>query len=212
MARKDTAQISFHNAFIGALAVGAFNAPVTPNSSVISATRLLSEADGYAHFRVRKLAFRLHPSSSAVASIAVGFVGGVQDTIPQNFTQVGELLSSTVLGGKAVVPTGWVIPSRAELAGPLPWYKTVPGTTGATEEQPGFLVLGGTSADPFTLEVRGVIEFKTGVATGNTPEEVAALAALRRARVETAQRRAREGLLSVLSLPPVLTGPKGSAV
>ncbi len=197
---KDSSTVIFHNAFSGSLSVGTFSTPVSPNSSVISTTRLLSEADGFAHFRVKKLAFRLHPVTGQTGNLAIGYVGGVQDTIPGSLSQVGELLPGTALGSRANVPTPWVSPPKIDLAGPIPWYKTVPGTADATEEQPGFIVIsGGGASDPFYLEVRGVIEFKTAVGVGNTPAEVQARQSLRSARVDAGKQRVRERLISVLA-------------
>ncbi len=97
--------------------------------------------------------------------------------------------------------------SKEDLAGPLPWYKTIPGTAGATEEAPGVVCLSGSGTEPFTLEMRGVMEFKTSVATGNTPSAVKLAAMRRQERQDLADRRERDKLVKVLSatvVAPVL--------
>jgi hypothetical protein len=104
---------------------------------------------------------------------------------------VSELLPSTVIGGDATVPSSWVDIPKEDLAGPFPWYKTVPGGADPTEEQPGSIQIAGTGTDVFLIEMEGLFEFKTAVGTGNTPDEVVArqrLHAIRAARRAEAER------------------------
>jgi hypothetical protein len=79
------------------------------------------------------------------------------------------LLPSTVISAGQSIPSEWVNVSKSDLAGPFPWYKTVVGTADPTEESPGLVTIAGTSTDAFVAEFRGVFEFKTSVATANTP-------------------------------------------
>jgi hypothetical protein len=199
---KDSCLMPFHFAqfgqFVGGLA--AFN--ITP--AVFP--RVALEADVWAHFRIRKLAFRLMPTSPSTVAQAAGFVGGAQDSNPSTFAQVAELLPSCVKGVGQTIPSNWVHPSRSELAGPFPWYKTVAGSADVTEEIPGALVIVGTGTEDYSVEFKGVFEFKTGVNSANTPLELKLRALVRRERVENMQRLEREAILKILSTAP--TGPK----
>ncbi len=142
------------------------------------------------------LRFRSHPQG---LNRAIGYVGGVQDTPPATTANVAELLPSVPQTSNATCPTEWVSPSKGDLAGPLPWYKTIPGSADATEEAPGYIVVAGSGTDAYNLEIRGVFEFKTAVATANTPLEIKLAAermAIRASRMALSQRAAMLHLLS----------------
>lgn len=192
----DSETLPFHTYFNIALVGGSTTITVSPN--VTLSQRMTTEADAWAHFRVRSLAFRLHPVTRTGDQL-VGFVGGIQDTIPTTRSQVGELIPSTVLGLLATMPTEWVHPSKSEIAGPFPWYKALPGTADPTEESPGQICVVGTGTDSFTLEIRGVFEFKTSVATANTPLAVAARASIREERVRAQIANERRILSKILT-------------
>jgi hypothetical protein len=194
----------FHQILTGTFSSGVAGINVRPNDANFSATRLGVLADAYAHFRVRELKFRLHPSPGASASQAVGYVGGVQDTAPATVTAVGELLSSTAFGGDSTVPSSWVKPTKEELSGPLPWYKSIAGSADTTEEQPGQIIVAGNASEGFMLEIEGVVEFKVSVGTGNTPAQLQLLSELRRLRQREADEKARtEVIRSLASVAPV---------
>jgi hypothetical protein len=166
----------------------------------------LIEADAWAHFRVKAFSFRLHPPLATVTNVqVVGYVGGFQDTVPGTVAQIVELLPSTIQSPESSVPTEWVRCSKSELAGPLPWYKTILGTTDPTEESPGVVVLAGGTTDTYILEMRGVFEFKTAVSSANTPLALAAKQSMRDERVRMAINNERSVLLKILS-PPQVTG------
>jgi len=190
--------IPFHSTLIAALSSGVFGVNINASNTGLSATRLPAAADEWAHFRVRSLKFRLHPSVVATNTQAAGFVGGAQDTPPGTIGQVGELLPACLLTQGTTVPTEWVSVSRSEMSGPLPWYKTVTGSADATEESPGAIFVIGSSAEVFSLEIKGQFEFKTAVATGNTPVARAAAAQIRQERVRVTVLAERERLLRVL--------------
>jgi hypothetical protein len=99
------------------------------------------------------------------------------------------------------VPTGWVKVPKADCSGPLPWYKSVLGGADTTEEIPGYLVMAGTGTESVHVELEGLFEFKTAVATGNTPVEVALRSKLREQRAQAAAVVARRRLLAVLGTP-----------
>lgn len=188
----------FHGAAGKALVAGAANFALNPNALSFVASRLLVEADVWAHFRVRSFEFRLHHGATT-GDMAAGFVGGVQDTIPATVTQICELLPAVYYGVTYTKPSDWVRVSKKELAGPLPWYKTVPGSADPTEELPGYICLAGASTDTLIFECRGVLEFKTAVSSSNTPAMVKLREEMRKERVREEQIAARKGLLRVLS-------------
>lgn len=205
----DSCVFPFHYVLQGTLVSGVSRFSLGPNSS--TSPRGLVEADTWAHFRVRSFSFRLLPTAHAAASNdqAVGFLGGIEDTLPGSIANVVELLPSSYLAGRQVVPSDWSRPSKQELAGPFPWYKTIPGTADATEESPGTVAIVGTGSEEFALEMRGIFEFKTAVATANTPLALAARNKLREERVRAAMLNERELLLKILATPAIPSQPKG---
>jgi len=194
----------FHTFLQQALSSGA--AVIIGNPSGLSnGGRMLTEADAWAHFRLKKLSFRMHPNALAAGTfITAGWVGGVQDTPPASAGNVMDLIPSCVYAKTSTVPTEWVRVPKQDLAGPLPWYKTIAGSADATEEAPGELVFGGTTTDAALVEIRGVIEFKTSVSTANTPAEVALRARLRAERLAREHEVAQKRVLALLGCQPVL--------
>jgi len=198
--------VPFHSTLIAAFAAGVFGVNINASNAGLSATRLPAAADEWAHFRVRSLSFRLHPVPTTSNTQAAGFVGGAQDTPPGTIGQVGELLPSVPLTQGTTVPSAWVHVSRSEMAGPLPWYKTTLGTADATEESPGAIFVIGTGTELFNLEIKGVFEFKTAVATGNTPAALSAIRQLRNERLRVVADAERLRLLKVLQGGGVTAG------
>lgn len=191
----DGAVIPFHISLSGSLAAGAFSFNLNPSAI----NRLLIEADAWAHFRVRSFSFRLLPTSPSTVAQAAGFVGGIQDTPPASYLQVSELLPSCVKGVGQTIPTSWVRVSRSDLAGPFPWYKTIPGSADATEEAPGSVIVIGTGTEAYNIEMKGKFEFKTSVNSGNTPLSAELRAKIREERQALAIRKERDILLRILS-------------
>jgi len=113
-----------------------------------------------------------------------------------------ELLPACVLGTRQTTPSDWAAPTASELAGPLPWYKTVVGGADSTEEAPGALCVAGTGTDTVIIEQRGVFQFKTSASTSNTPAAVALREQARKQMVEVAVRRERLAILKVLGMSP----------
>ncbi len=208
--KKDSQLCPFHYILQGTAAGNVFQFNVQPSSNF--GTRVVVEADVWAHFRVKNLKFRLHPSAGS-GSAAAGFVGGVQDTLPGTLAQVSELLPSVFTSTDSTVPTEWALPTRQELAGALPWYKSVPGSADATEESVGSMCVWTSGAtDVFYLEMRGVFEFKTSVSTGNTPAQLARVMAERDERREASRARQRDLLLEVLAAPQRSSPPQAAAI
>jgi len=199
----------FHYMLANTFTAGVYGVALQPSTNL--GTRVLVEADAWAHFRVRSLAFRLHRQPTVTNIQAAGFVGGVQDTAPGSLAQVSELLPACFVAGSATQPSDWVRPTRSELAGPLPWYKTIPGSADSTEESPGTIIVVGTGTDAFLLEMRGIFEFKTSVSTGNTPSAVEMHRRLREEKISIARNAERELLLKILNMgvvaPTLLQNP-----
>jgi hypothetical protein len=118
-----------------------------------------------------------------------------------------ELLPSCHLSGSNTVPTEWVRVPKSDLAGPLPWYKSIAGSADATEEAPGAISVFSTgTTDAFSLEVRGVFEFKTAVAPANTPAAVALRDQVRTLRKMDQLLSEKQRLLAVLAAKEPSTG------
>jgi len=205
---KDSCEIPFHFLLAGTLVGATAQILVSPNANI--SPRLLQEADAWAHFRFRTFAFRLHPLNAVTNLQVAGYVGGIQDTQPSTAATISELLPSCVLGGRTTRPSDWVRIPKIDLSGPLPWYKTIPGTADATEEAPGTIGLAGTGTDGYNIEFKGICQFKTAVATGNTPMARKAIEIARQERLDAAFANERALLLRILAskeiAPPKLVG------
>jgi len=204
---KDSTVMPFHTYISVALVAGVTNITANPNG-LGNGGRLLTEADGWAHFRIRKLKFRLHPGSTRTGNQAVGFVGGIQDTPPATVSAVVDVIPSVILGTNATAPTEWIEVPQVDLSGPLPWYKGIAGTADSTEEAPGQILICGTATDGFTLEIRGSVEFKVSLSTANTPAAAAARAVVREERIRIEREKFRDSILGAMS---VQTGVKSKA-
>lgn len=187
----------FHQVLTGALVAGA--AAVNLNPTGIGG-RILTEADSWALFRIRAFKARLHRTNATVAQV-LGFVGGVQDTPPATTGAIMELLPAVYMSPTYTVPTPWAKCSSMQLAGPFPWYKSVPGTQDASEESPGQLVLAGSGTESYVIELVGVIEFKTSIDPGNTPELALLIKKAREERARVAREKERVKLLGALGTP-----------
>ena len=183
------------------MVAGVVTFTVSPSGLSTVSSRLIVEADSFAHFRVKSLKFRLHRPSTLANAQAMGYVGGVQDTLPGSIGNIVELLPSTYMEATETVPSAWVVVSPKDLAGPLPWYKSVAGAADATEEAPGVLCLGGTTTDAYSFEIKGVLEFKTAVSTSNSPAEYAARLQRINLRMEQARKKARDRLFLTTGSP-----------
>jgi hypothetical protein len=95
---------------------------------------------------------------------------------------------------------------REELAGPFPWYKALTGTVDASEEAPGNFNVVGTGSEAFLMEVRGKFEFKTAVATANTPMALLLRRKLREDRLRKELLDEREHMMKVLATEKVGVG------
>jgi hypothetical protein len=193
---KDLATLEFHQFISGALTAGALAIQGSPTGL---GGRPQSEADGWTLFRLRSMRFRLHAGATRTGNLAVGWVGGVQDLNPATVIQIGELIPSTLLGQTQTTPTNWVDVTKSELAGPAIWYKSIVGGADSWDEAPGYIVVGGTGTDAFTMELYVAIEFKVGLATGNTPKEVALRREVRMLRMQREVDQERTKVLGILS-------------
>ncbi len=199
MSKSQIVRVPFHAFNIITLVAGANTAQLTPSLTTISPSRLATESDGFAHYRIAKYKFRiLVPPTAPSGSSTMAFVGGVQDTAPGSQLQAMEEMPCAILLARQTVHSDWVNVPKAILQGPFPWYKTVAGSADTTEETPGYLAFNGTGTEGVYFEVKGVYEFKTPVATANTPVALALLAKIRKERRDAIVRRARERLLGTI--------------
>ncbi len=195
---RDGAVVPFHVRLALAMTSGAVQTPLTP--SQISSSRLAAEADNWAHFRWQNVKFRVH-HGAITGDVAVGFVGGVQDTLPSTLATVSELIPATYYGSTYTVPSEWINVPKQDLAGPLPWYKALPGAASNVEELPGYLCMAGAGTDTVVVELRGVCVFKTAVAPANTP---LAIELRQKLRIEASARHSAHEQRRVAAL---LAGP-----
>lgn len=194
--KKDSCVVPFRQTLTGPMAAGVAGFAANPTGIT---GRILIEADAWAHFRWLALRYRLRRVGTVASVQVLAYLGGVEDTSPSTIAQGSEVLTSTILAGTDTVPSPWVSPSPAELAGPLPWYKTIPGTADATEEAPGNFSITGTGTETWFVEIEGTIMFKVSVAAGNTPEELALRTQLHRIRYLAHMAKARDTALRVLA-------------
>ncbi len=155
-------------------------------------------SDSYANFRLKSFRFRIHPAAAAVT--AAFLVGSANTTPPATSQTMMEIVPSVYQTAQEVVPSNWVVVPKADLAGPLPWYKTQ--TVVGNDEYPGYLVSLNSAAD---IEYVAVIEFKGSVDPANTP---AWREFRRKYREEAAARSAeaeRDRLVSILAMKGSLT-------
>jgi len=143
-------------------------------------------------------------------------MGGVQDSTPAGVAPVMEMIPSLYVSSTIQTIPQYVSVPRADLAGPFPWYKAIPGTADVTEEAPGLLVgyTNGVAAQTVIIEVDGEIEFKTAITSIATPEEAELRARILELRVREAQKRvansgvkATAAALSALASPEASRGP-----
>ncbi len=185
----------FHYVFTQTLVSGAYSFNLQPANF----PRVGTEADAWAHFRVKKLSFRLHRTALINGPQMGCYVGAVEDNTVATVASASEVLPSTFLSPVQVAPTEWVHVPKADLAGPFPWYKTISGTADPTEESPGQFAVVGTGTDTFYAEFRGTFEFKVSLATANTPAALKLRAEVREARARKYIESERAILLRVLS-------------
>ncbi len=191
--KRDKSSMSFHVVTSVTMSSNVATVVVNPGLS----TRLTTEADGFNLFRVKSLKFRILPTALLQA---VGYFAGISDTPPATNALITELLSSTQITATQVTPTDWISVGSSELMGPFPWYKTVPGTTDASEESPGTLAFRSSGAtDVVVLELRGEFEFKDPIAAANTPEELMLKEKMRKVRAERLAQLRRDKVLGYLT-------------
>ncbi len=204
---KDSCIMPFHYLLTTSLVSGAFSFNLLPSSF----PRVGVEADCWAHWRLKKLMFRLHRGATINGPQAIAYVGGVEDTPVSSITQAMEILPSAYMTQTQTVPTEWVHVTKLEMSGPLPWYKTVAGTADPTEESPGQVAITGSGTDAFYAEFRGTLEFKTSLATANTPMAIKYRQVVREERLRRVQELERAALLRVLSTTPIASTSLGPA-
>lgn len=179
-------------------------ATVTLSPATMS-TRMGLIANNYALYRVKSLKFRIHPGSVS-GTVAAAYLAGIVDDLPTAYGQLVEAVSSTMIAGNVTtVPTEWITVSPKELAGPFNWYKTVVGTTDASEEYPGALYIYGSGVSQLVLvEIRGTYEYKEAISASNTPALVALANKTREERTRASNERDRIALMKTMGLSQVM--------
>jgi hypothetical protein len=164
--------ISFKGKIVANLVAGAAALPLHPSQLTASSlTRVGATADEWAHFCVLSLRLRPYRGTTAItAEQTFGFCGGAQDTPPATGPTIAELKNSVVLSPFQTVFEHEVRPTKIDLAGPLAWYKTVPGAADVTEETPGYICIAGSLTETYSMEVWVTLGFKTALSALNTPE------------------------------------------
>lgn len=212
---KDHSILEFHGLWQTTIGAGGFTTLRFNPQQLAIFPRVLACADNWAHFRVRKLKFRLLPSPKDNIC-AAGFVGGVEDTPPATVVTLSEVLNTVFMPGQGVqtVPSSWAIPSKEELSGPLPWYKAVEGAADPTDESPGVISVCGAATDPFVLEMLFTLEFKTAVDPANTPAAVSLrrdLLVMRQERMLAREKAHLERLVGgTIAVVPVATAVRSA--
>ncbi len=162
---------------------------VAPAGLGVYGTRVVSFSDTFNLFRINKLRFRISPSTAAVRS--AGFIAGTLDTAPTTPAQVMESPWATFLDVQETKKTEWVNVPTSILRAQANWYKSVPGTPDAWDEQPGALYFTGPASGTVYIEIDVEYEFRDQVAPADTPM----------IRAQKAQQRERARILSILATP-----------
>lgn len=159
-------QIPFHSfEDAAALVAGASTITVFPGSF----TRVNAVADTYALYRVVDLRYRLIPNSTITSAQTASFLPGITDTVPTSKVNNMEALNACVLAVRQTCPTEWVVLNKKDLQGYQPWYKTVVGTPDTAVEIVGNIYVIGTGTETYSMEIRGIFEFKNPVNPSSTP-------------------------------------------
>jgi len=153
---------------------------LSPNviGSAGNIARLHLVEDAFGKYRFTKLKFRLLLDKNLVTA-ALDFVCGYvpRDAQTAAFTTVAEVFETQLysfVAQSSTMQPPWVSVPRKALAGMLPWYQTLGGSTGADQEEENqgtFYVTNGTGAGSTLLlvEIRGVCEFAAPLDPAVTP-------------------------------------------
>lgn len=169
-------------------------------------SRVLSVADGYEFYKVKKLEFRLEPATTGATASRTGtqaacFIAGITDVAPGNYQLASEVVEHVLLANAQTTPSEWCRVPKSILSGYMPWYKTIVGTPDASVELQGVIYIINGGADSCQVHVRGVISFKAGVPTSSTPM----------VRQLAEMRREKDRLLKILAVSPAATNPGESS-
>ncbi len=162
----------FFQGYLLTSTLSAGKATVDLNPTTLGSGRLVGVADGFALYRLVKARFRLINNNTGVTAGSIQgacILPGITDTAPSNAVQVCVVPGHTILGAGSTIPSKWVTVSGAAIKGPLPWYKTVPGTPDPFDESQCSLFIVGTSSDTYAVEIQLWYEFRDPVETNSTP-------------------------------------------
>jgi len=177
---SQTTLVPFSGFFTAILVTGNLAIALSPNSigSAGNIARLHTIEDAFGKYRFTKFSFRLlldKALTTAVLDMICGFVPrDAQTAAFTTFAEVAETQLYTFVGQSTTVQPAWVKVPRRALAGMLPWYQTLGGSTGVDleEQNQGTLYLtNGTGAGSTSLivEMKGVCEFAAPLDPAVTP-------------------------------------------
>lgn len=145
-------------------------------------------ADTYAMYRVVKLRYRLHRTTTTSSTQVAVYVPGVTDNPPLTVSVAALVAHAAILPLTATVPTPWKnVPSNV-LKSYMPWFKTILGSPDPAEETQGNIFLRGITSDQYGIEIDAIFAFREPISTSVTPME--------RGKIECA--REKERILRVL--------------
>jgi hypothetical protein len=199
---RDKSIVDFINFIYSTAASSLVTIPINPNNTL--STRVSTEADAWALYKVTRLRFRLRRPGTAGASPAgtyqvAAFVVGVVDATP---TQSGlnQAYGRVVLMNQETVPTEWSVVPAADLVGYQPWYKTIAGSPATTSEVLGNIyICTGSATDDTAIEIQGTFVFRDALAPSLTPMMVDLKERERLQKVIQAQQVERERLVALLA-------------
>lgn len=221
--------VPFGGIYSATLSAGSISFQAGPNvlGSAGNIARLHTIEDAFGKYRFTKLKFRLLLNKAAnVAGVDFAVCYVPRDPQTAAFTTIAECFETQMcsfLGDTMTTQPPWVTVPRKALAGLLPWYQTLGGSTGAdTEEeyQGTFYVTNGTGAGTTTLyiEIKGVCEFGAPLDPANTPVPISVLLRQKKelderlrlslAVDEEKKSKARQKLLTLLNYTEVVTETK----
>jgi hypothetical protein len=174
-------------------------------------SRASAEATSWEYFRCDSIRFR---TFSAGTPLAIGFAPGVPVTAPATILTVMELMDSVhhlgFTGSSVAAETmwsRWVKVSKPTCGGAYPWYKTVVGSEAAQIEAPQTLVVAGSGAQAWNMEVYFTLTFKGQINSADTPLGRELHARLQKETQDKIAEKEKSALLRLLSFNPNPGGP-----
>lgn len=183
--QEDVIFEEFSMLIVATLSSGAASINVSPNSTI--SARSATVADTYSLYRMKSFRFRLHRASTLSSAQVACYVPGIADIPPSTLSNAAEVLYHVMMMPVYTIPSKWCHVPLSELRGYQPWYKTIVGTPDPAAEILGVLAIAGSGSDTYSLEIAGCFEFKSPIASANTPAMQAAYRLIREERIRLAR-------------------------